>query len=1057
MDPVNSNVGGHPMDDESIFADPTPMEMDLGDLGIYNPSNNTYMPATGFNLFEHLRQQAERARLEAEAEALEGEREDEENFEVDETPSPVNVSAQPRPRDQDDPNWFPFPNRTTALCAILMTMPRHPLSNVVLGMIWWWAGQLGLVLPPIAKVKNLLATLHRKTGGQVNEHVSSHKTPFHMNDVSSIIVQEVANPVVMHHLKCYSERNNVVTEMYHASKWHQNPQVKLPWYELDGQLFAEGPELLDNDAGYFLSTNIVINSNDFAEVADLPMNSIQGRFDEENGFISISQVDWHQILQQHPLKERANGHRVIMCPIILFCDDSAGTSSKKWNPFYNWYMQLGGLPFTQSQRDFHTLSLGTSNKASALEMAKAVVESITHKLEVGLWSFDAASMEPVLVTGAVVCIMGDNPMHSELCSTIDFRRGLHFCRVCKVEGKLGNADRLIRFLTPGEPRNWNETRFEIVKQLDNACAGNAAQVRKRQTLKGVKCQLVQVTVEKLLKYAQTHTAEETKDFRDTLGSVEDVMNPLFRVSSFDGHTDLPVEVLHTVLLGIVKWLSRASQKKLSDSQRRELLLRVDALNWQGFQRPFRGKEMIQYGGSLVGKDFRRWIQVAPFAYDGFLSNRWMRAWFCMADVFLLVYVRNIVNMESYICDLQMAMAALIASICDIDITIFSRCKYHALVHLVEDIRRFGPPRVYASEKFESFNPLVRCQLNHTNCHAPSKDVVIRFAQFRTVRHIISGGFWEEISSYINAGRKVLDLFQDDTRAPIYFPPFSGLSSGSQDHQPIAPFTLKVDKEPIPFDATLANQFTAFIPSEQHQFQRWTTATVQPMKTRVRIGDFVGLSNGFFGRVLEILEEIAPTRTGSLTTRFLIENFEISEEIYRACPVITGLDTNAVIVGGDIQCGVNCQHWCSASCISHDAWIHSDEPRYLINVFCEQHEWIRARFPRHYPTLESTDLEKHCREAFDRQSNDLSQQFAQDMGLMEDADVEDDISSIASSSSTNYSFVAEDPSQQPTSSSRPQGRPPGSRNSTYYITFILHCNNGDTMTFSFPVLLTGSIS
>ncbi|KAI9103448.1 hypothetical protein DFS34DRAFT_576687, partial [Phlyctochytrium arcticum] len=88
--------------------------------------------------------------------------------------------------------------------------------------------------------------------------------------------------------------------------------------------------------------------------------------------------------------------------------------------------------------------------------------------------------------------------------------------------------------------------------------------------------------------------------------------------------------------------------------------------------------------------------------------------------------------EAYVVDLQRAITALFAAVCDIDHKIFSRRKYHALVHLTEDVRRFGPAVLFATETFESFNPIVRVQLAHTNRHAPSKDVSSRFARARTV-------------------------------------------------------------------------------------------------------------------------------------------------------------------------------------------------------------------------------------------------------------------------------------------------------------------------------------
>ncbi|KAI9095258.1 hypothetical protein DFS34DRAFT_192513 [Phlyctochytrium arcticum] len=139
--PADNTIPHHLATDDSTISDPTPMEVDLEALGVYNPSTQT-SPTNGFNLFHYLREQAERARLEAEAEELDGRKKDQETFEWEQPATTSDHSCTAPQHGEDDPKWFPFPNRRTALCAILMTMPTHPLSNAVLKMIWWWAGQL---------------------------------------------------------------------------------------------------------------------------------------------------------------------------------------------------------------------------------------------------------------------------------------------------------------------------------------------------------------------------------------------------------------------------------------------------------------------------------------------------------------------------------------------------------------------------------------------------------------------------------------------------------------------------------------------------------------------------------------------------------------------------------------------------------------------------------------------------------------------------------------------------------------------------------------------------
>ncbi|KAI9104935.1 hypothetical protein DFS34DRAFT_590034 [Phlyctochytrium arcticum] len=315
----------------------------------------------------------------------------------------------------------------------------------------------------------------------------------------------------------------------------------------------------------------------------------------------------------------------------------------------------------------------------------------------------------------------------------------------------------------------------------------------------------------------------------------------------------------------------------------------------------------------------------------------------MADVFLLVYLRRIPNLEAYVVDLQRAITALFAAVCDIDHKIFSRRKYHALVHLTEDVRRFGPAVLFATEKFESFNPIVRVQLAHTNRHAPSKDVSSRFARARTVRHLISGGYWQEGSRYVNGGPKLLDLFKDETVQSAL-----GLSASKEEPLPIAPYTLKIGT-PVSFEDTLTCELSILtVPlyvKKAQVYQRWTSATVRRIETRIRVGDFMGTEHGLFGRVLEILQETAPA-TGK--TKFLVEFFEHDGEFHNECPIITPFGLYEVLEDKDIQGTLNVQHLCSSDCgiktvhqqmierqtrnISHDAWVHSDEQIYLINVF-----------------------------------------------------------------------------------------------------------------------------
>jgi hypothetical protein len=70
---------------------------------------------------------------------------------------------------------------------------------------------------------------------------------------------------------------------------------------------------------------------------------------------------------------------------------------------------------------------------------------------------------------------------------------------------------------------------------------------------------------------------------------------------------------------------------------------------------------------------------------------------------------------------------------------FNKPKFHILLHIIEDIRRFGPAILFATEGFEAFNAVIRNKSIHSNRQAPSRDIARAFAHGSRIRHLLSGG------------------------------------------------------------------------------------------------------------------------------------------------------------------------------------------------------------------------------------------------------------------------------------------------------------------------------
>ncbi|KAJ7603920.1 hypothetical protein FB45DRAFT_1085359 [Roridomyces roridus] len=238
----------------------------------------------------------------------------------------------------------------------------------------------------------------------------------------------------------------------------------------------------------------------------------------------------------------------------------------------------------------------------------------------------------------------------------------------------------------------------------------------------------------------------------------EITSPVWRLHGLDPHCDTPVEILHVVLLGFVKYMWRdlvQNQLFKKDELKKLLETRLNSVDVTGLGiSPLAGHTLVQYAGSLVGRDFRAIAQVAPFVLYDLVSKDCLETWVALSKLVPLIWQPSIKDIDAHSVrapsfvslSLTILQALLAAEInhflaCAAHWTTrwFNKPKFHILLHLPDHIRRFGPASLFATEAFESFNAIIRAKSVHSNRHAPSRDIARAFAQGNRIRHLLSGG------------------------------------------------------------------------------------------------------------------------------------------------------------------------------------------------------------------------------------------------------------------------------------------------------------------------------
>ncbi|KAJ6563202.1 hypothetical protein B0H10DRAFT_1893476, partial [Mycena sp. CBHHK59/15] len=166
------------------------------------------------------------------------------------------------------------------------------------------------------------------------------------------------------------------------------------------------------------------------------------------------------------------------------------------------------------------------------------------------------------------------------------------------------------------------------------------------------------------------------------------------------HKDTPTEILHTILLGVVKYYWGQTIWLLEKGQNFALFqTRLNSILSDGLNVPkIQGDYMCQYRGGLIGKHFKTLSQIMAFAVQDLVPPDVLEAWLILGRLTVLLWHTEIEDVTVYTAELETCIDDFINITCKCSPSILiSKPKFHFLLHLPFFIRRFSPAVLFSTE------------------------------------------------------------------------------------------------------------------------------------------------------------------------------------------------------------------------------------------------------------------------------------------------------------------------------------------------------------------------
>ncbi|KAJ7314667.1 hypothetical protein DFH08DRAFT_972709 [Mycena albidolilacea] len=373
----------------------------------------------------------------------------------------------------------------------------------------------------------------------------------------------MANPLVAPHMHFYPEETNgPISETYQAERWMEyTPSELTLMYSQGGKQFwiKELARLVDGR--YVIShTWIVRNREETVEAGDLELD--WDNLHDGEPFVWVDDMDIPAM--PNPMRKLVRDDKDLYVVMVsLWADDVSGNWSKQYNKRMNMCASNGCLPGRLLQQEYHVHYISTSPNASSAEQFSTFQDHVKSTEKNPVKCFNVVTNQTRLHTWAGTPIF---PVESRKC-------GWGGTRKEKEGDTLYHTCHLV-----GTARSAAEIQETLDKQLQHAMHGDAKAVGDLQRDTGTKDKITQHWIDQLL-----IAAELQKWYDDQPG---DKRNPLLDLPGLDPSQDTPIELLHTVLLGVMKYIWHfLNTSQWSDADRLLLAIRLQSTDLTGLTIP----------------------------------------------------------------------------------------------------------------------------------------------------------------------------------------------------------------------------------------------------------------------------------------------------------------------------------------------------------------------------------------------------------------------------------------------------------------------------------------